>query len=125
MGNINLSSSYVLSKFLPYVIGTSKNKRQQCSQTYRITTVSLCSSHNVYIRLPNKSDMAWDRYVTPFSYDLWLAVVITVCAISACLAITSCDHERNQNLSLSAILFYIHACFCRQGRIYKSCFLPS
>ena len=84
----------------------------------------MSSSIKFFISLPNNSEMVWDRYVTPFNYGLWLAVVITACAISVCLALTNCGRERNPNLSLSAILFYIHACFCRQGRIYKSCFLP-
>jgi hypothetical protein len=26
--------------------------------------------------------MAWDRYVAPFGYGLWLAVAIAVCALS-------------------------------------------
>ena len=69
--------------------------------------------------------MAWDRYVTPFSYSLWLAVAIAACAISVCLALTNYGHERNQNLSLSTILFYIHASFCQQGQRDKSNFLSS
>jgi hypothetical protein len=73
----------------------------------------------VFIRQPKKSDMAWDRYVTPFSYGLWLAVVIAACAISVCLALTNQGHEKDHNLTLSAILFYIHACFFQQGESYK------
>ena len=71
---------------------------------------------NVYIRLPNKYDMAWDCYVTPFSYGLWLAVAIAACAICVCLAFINYGHEKNQNLTLSAILFYIHSCFSQQGQ---------
>jgi len=63
--------------------------------------------------------MAWDRYVTPFSYGLWLAVAIAACAISVCLALTNQGNEKNPNLTVSAILFYIHACFCQQGESYK------
>jgi hypothetical protein len=59
--------------------------------------------------------MAWDRYVAPFTYGLWLAVAIVACAIGVCLALTIYGHDRNQNLTLSAILFYIHARLCLQG----------
>ena len=79
----------------------------------------------VFIRLPSNSDMAWDRYVAPFSYGLWLAVAIAACAISVCLALINYGTERNQDLSLMAILFYIHACFCQQGQTQKSYLLPS
>jgi hypothetical protein len=58
--------------------------------------------------------MKWDRYVTPFSYGLWLAIVITVCVLGVCLAVTNYGHERNQNLNVSATYFYIHACFSGQ-----------
>jgi hypothetical protein len=68
--------------------------------------------------------MAWDRYVTPFSYGLWLAVVIAVCAFGVFLALANYAHERNQNLKVSAIFFYVHASFCQQGQIDKSsCFI--
>ena len=79
----------------------------------------------MFIRLPSDSDMAWDRYIKPFSYGLWLAVAIAACAVSVCLALTNYGHERKQNLSVSAILFYIHACFCQQGQPQKSYFLTS
>jgi len=69
--------------------------------------------------------MAWDRYVTPYSYGLWLAVAIAACAITVCLALTHYGHETKQNLKLSDILFYIHACFCQQGEKYKSYSLSS
>jgi len=69
--------------------------------------------------------MKWNRYVTPFTYGLWLAVAIAACAISICLAVINYGHERNHKLTVSAILFYIHACFCQQGQIYKFCLLPS
>jgi hypothetical protein len=59
--------------------------------------------------------MEWDRYFTPFTYGLWLAVAIAACAISVCLSLTNYGHERNQNHTLSAILFYIHTIFCQQG----------
>jgi hypothetical protein len=60
--------------------------------------------------------MAWDRYVAPFSYGLWLAVAIVACALGVCLALVNYGHERNQNLTVSAIFFYVHACFCQQGQ---------
>jgi hypothetical protein len=53
--------------------------------------------------------MAWDLYVTPFSYGLWLAVAIAACAISICLLLTNQGREKDRNLTVSAILFYIHA----------------
>ena len=77
----------------------------------------------MFIRLPKKSDMACDRYVTPFSYGLWLAGAIAACAISIFLALTNKGREKNRNLTVSAILFYIHACFCQQGESYKFLFL--
>lgn len=60
--------------------------------------------------------MAWDRYVAPFSYGLWLALAIAVCALSVCLSLTNCGHDRNQGLTVPSVLFYIHACFCQQGQ---------
>jgi len=69
--------------------------------------------------------MAWDRYVTPFSYRLWLALAIVACTISVCLALINYGYQTNHNLTVSTILFYIHACFCQQGQVYKFCVLPS
>ena len=112
---INFSPCYAPYKFLPYLVFTSKHKWHHCSQIYRITTVNLSSSVSLFIRLPNNSEVAWDRFVTPFSYGLWLAVAFTACAISVCLALINYGHERNKNLSLSTIFFNIHASFCRQG----------
>jgi len=86
------------------------------TQTFRITTVSLSFSTNVFIRLPNNSDIVWDRYVTPFSYGLWLAVAIAACVISVSLALTNYGHERAQSLTVSAIFLSIQACFSQQGR---------
>jgi hypothetical protein len=123
--NIHLFSRYVQDKFLPYLIVTSKHKWQYCRQTYRITTINLSSSFNVFIRLPNNSDMACDRYVTPLSYGLRLAVAFTACVLCVCLALTEFGNQTNHNLTASAILFYIHACFCQQGQVYKFCVLPS
>jgi hypothetical protein len=89
---------------------------------FRNVNSNLLSSDNVFIRLPSNSDMTWDRYVAPFSYGLWLAVAIVACAISVCLTLTFYGHERNQSLTLSIILFYIHACFCQQGQSDESCY---
>ena len=91
------------------------------SQTFRIRTVSLSSSTSVFIRLSNISDMTWDRYVTPFSYGMWLAVAIAACALGVCLALQNYCHSRNQSLAVSAIFFYIQARFCQQGQTDKSC----
>ena len=93
--------------------------------TFVITTVNFHSSTKVYIRLPDNSDMAWDRYVLPFSYGLWVAIAIAGCVLGVCLAFTSYGHERNQHLTVFAILFYIHACFCQQGQSNKIYFLVS
>jgi hypothetical protein len=68
--------------------------------------------------------MAWDRYVAPFSYGLWLAAAIAACAISVCLALINYSIQRNQSLTVSDILFHIHACFCQQGESYKFGLLP-
>ena len=112
---ISFSSCQGPNKFLPHLVVTPKHKWQYCSLIYRITTVSLSSSINLFIRLPNNSDVEWDRYVTRFSYGLWLAVASTVCIISVLLALINYCHERNQEVTLSTILFNIHACFCQQG----------
>jgi hypothetical protein len=105
--------------FLPPLVVTSKHKRRYSSQTYSIASIILSSSTNIFIRQPNNSDMTWDRYVAPFSYGLWLAVAITACALGACLALTNYGHQSNQNRAVSAMFFYIYACFCRQGQSYK------
>jgi hypothetical protein len=76
---------------------------------------NLSSINNVFVRLPRSSDMSWDRYVAPFSYGLWRAVAIAACALSACLALTSCGHDRNLGVILPAVFFYIHACLCQQS----------
>jgi hypothetical protein len=68
--------------------------------------------------------MAWDRYVTPFGYGLWLAVAITFCAIGVCVAVTNYGYERKKNLTFSDIFFSIHACFCQQGESDGFCFMP-
>ena len=67
--------------------------------------------------------MTWDRYFAPFSYGLWLAVALAACGIGVCLALTNYGRERNQDLTVPAILFYIHASFCQQGETYKSRFV--
>jgi hypothetical protein len=113
--NIIFPPCYAPNKLITHLVDTSKFKWQNCSQIYGITAVNFSSSTNVFIRLPNNSDVAWDCYVTHFRHDLWLAVAFTVCAISVCLALTNYGYERKQYLTLSTILFNIHACFCRQG----------
>jgi hypothetical protein len=67
--------------------------------------------------------MAWDRYVTPFSYGLWLAVGIAVCFISVSLTLTNYGDESNQNFTVPATVFYTYACFCQQGQSDKLFFL--
>jgi hypothetical protein len=92
----------------------------KCSQTKREnfvpTTSCLSFSAKVYIRLPSSSDLGWNRYVTPFSYGLWLAVAIAICALSVCLAVTYFLYNSNKTFTLIATLFYIPACFCQQGQ---------
>ena len=48
------------------------------------------------------------------TFQLRLAVAFAACARRVCLALINYDHERNQNLTVSAILSYIQACFCQQ-----------
>jgi hypothetical protein len=77
-----------------------------------------CFSTDVYIRTPEKSDMGWNLYLAPFSYGLWLAVVMAICALSFCLVLTNCSPGREKgdnSLSVSAVLFYIFGCLCQQG----------
>jgi hypothetical protein len=66
--------------------------------------------------------MAWDSYVAGFSYGLWLAVAITACAFGVCLSLSNYERQRKQSLTVSAVFFYIHACFCQQGQSHKSYF---
>jgi len=89
---------------------------------FRNVNSNLSSSDNVFIRLPNKSDMTWDRYVAPFSYGLWLAVAIAVCVLSVCLALTNYGHEREQGLTLPTIFFCVFGCLCQQGETSHSYF---
>jgi len=63
--------------------------------------------------------MAWDRYVTPFSYGMWLAVAIAACVLCVCLALTNFSNNSKQRLSLIDTLFYIPSCFCQQGQKVK------
>ena len=83
---------------------------------------NLSSSDNVFIRLPNNSDMTWERYVAPFSYGLWLAVAIAVCVLSVCLALTNYGHDRVQGLTVPAIIFYVFGCLCQRGEASNSYF---
>jgi hypothetical protein len=40
--------------------------------------------------------MAWDRYVTPFSYGLWLAVATAACVLCVCLALTNFSKNKQK-----------------------------
>jgi len=67
--------------------------------------------------------MAWNHYVTPFSYRLWLTVAIAACVLCVCLALTNLSNNNNNNnnnntysLSLIATVFYIPSCLCQQGQ---------
>jgi len=64
--------------------------------------------------------MAWNRYVTPFSYGMWLAVAIAACVLCVCLALTNFSNDSKQRLSLIDTLFYIPSCFCQQGQKAKT-----
>jgi len=105
---------YVTKLYLT-VLQTMKSK-------FRNVNSNLFSSDNVFIRLPNNSDMTWDRYVAPFSYGLWLAVAIAVCVLSVCLALTNYGHDRVQGLTVPAIIFYVFGCLCQQGETSNSYF---
>jgi hypothetical protein len=116
---ITFSCDYVLNIFLLYVVTKCKHIWKTMT-IFQITTVNFHSRSKVHIRLPNNSDMVWDRYGAPFSYGLWLAIAIATSAISVCLALTNYGHEKDQSLTVSTILFYIHACVCQQGQNNKS-----
>ena len=60
--------------------------------------------------------MAWNHYVTPFSYGLWLAVAIAACVLCVCLAVTNFSNNSKQRLSLTDTIFYIPSCLCQQGQ---------
>jgi hypothetical protein len=64
--------------------------------------------------------MTWDRYVAPFSYGLWIAVAIAACSISVFLALTNYGHERDQRLTVPAVLFFVFGCLCQQGEASNS-----
>jgi hypothetical protein len=104
----------VLTDFTSYFVVLS-NIPEIINRKFQTYKANLSFSAKVFIRLPSISDMAWDRYVAPFSYGLWLAVATAACALSVCLVLTTCGNERNQAFSLTATLFYIPACFCQQG----------
>jgi len=82
----------------------------------KLNNINLSFSSSIYIRLPSRSDMAWNHYFTPFSYRLWLAVVIAACVLCACLALTNFSNRSNQSLSLIDTVFYISSCLCQQGQ---------
>jgi len=63
--------------------------------------------------------MTWNRYVTPFSYGMWLAVAIAACVLCVCLALTNFSKNSKQRLSLIDTVFYIPSCFCQQGQMAK------
>jgi hypothetical protein len=91
---------------------------------FRNVNNNLLSSDNVFIHLPSKADMTWDRYVAPFSYGLWLAVAIAACAISVCLALRNYGKERDQRLTVPAIIFYVFGCLFQQGETSNSYVSP-
>jgi len=66
--------------------------------------------------------MTWNRYVTPFSYGMWLAVAIAACVLCVCLALTNFSNNSKERLSLIDTLFYIPSCFCQQGQFVVSFF---
>jgi len=61
--------------------------------------------------------MAWNHYVTPFSYRLWLAVAIVACVLCVCLALTNFSNKMNERLGLIATVYYIPTCLCQQGQM--------
>jgi hypothetical protein len=71
------------------------------------------------MKIPNSSDMAWNRYFAPFSYGLWLAVVMAACTLGVCLSFTnfSQDGRKNQqSLMVIEMFFFIFGCLCQQGQ---------
>ena len=109
------SSYYVLSNFiscLMVTINIIKNNKEECSEY----VINLSFSAKVYLLPQSITDMAWDRYVTPFSYGLWLVAATIGCALGVCLALANFSNKSNQSLSLIATVFYIPSCFCQQGQ---------
>ena len=89
---------------------------QTIKEADKPNNINLSFSSSIYIRLSSRSDMAWNHYVTPFSYSLWLAVAIAACVLFVCLALTNFTNKSNQRLSLIATIFYIPTCLCQQGQ---------
>jgi hypothetical protein len=85
-------------------------------QASKLNTKHFSFSFSIYIRLPSRSDMAWNRYMTPFSFGLWLAVAIVACVLCICLTLTNFSKNSEQRFSLIDTLFYIPSCFCQQGQ---------
>jgi hypothetical protein len=55
------------------------------------------------------------RYVTPFSYGMWLAVAMVACVLGVCLALTNFSKISEQRLGVIETVFYIPSCFSQQG----------
>jgi hypothetical protein len=89
-----------------------------------LITINFSFSSSIYIHLPSRSDMAWNRYLAPFSYCLWLAVAMAACVLCVCLALTNFSNNSNQSLSLIATVFYIPSCFCQQGQMPNPLYGP-
>jgi hypothetical protein len=105
---------YIMSDFISYVI-VIFNIPKDIKTSFWISTTTISFSYIIYIRLPSRHDMTWDRYVTPFSYGMWLAVAMAACVLGVCLAITNFSKTRKQRLSIIETAFYILSCFCQQG----------
>jgi hypothetical protein len=60
--------------------------------------------------------MAWNHYVTPFRYAMWLAVAIAACVLGVCLALINFIKNSKEKLSLIDTLFYIPSYFCQHGQ---------
>ena len=109
------SSRYMLSNFISYVL-VIKALIQLLKSIIQSYVTNLSFSTKLFIRLPRISEMAWDRYVIPCSYEMWLVVAITSYALGVCLAITNFSKKGNQKLSLFDTIFYFPSCICQQGQ---------
>jgi len=83
---------------------------------FKLNNINLFFSSSIYVRLPSRTDMAWNRYFAPFSYGLWLAVAIAACVLGVCLALTNFSNNSKHSLSLTDTVFYIPSCLCQQGQ---------
>jgi squalene cyclase len=71
----------------------------------------------VFIRVPDdRGMMTWGRYITPFSFRLWVAVATVVCTLSFSLWLTASFQVKGKKLTATEAIFYVFGTVCQQGQ---------